>query len=264
MAENKWVPPQQPPPPLFLGKKERDLTKQVNDELIERVIGQTLLYFPLDVRSTHYHPIYGEAIKKNFGRPIVIKALIKLETQETTTEVYGLDKDSKLVVNFHHRRLTEDQDLFVREGDIIFYGLQFFEITKLSEPRTIFGQVEHKMEIKADCNRVREGTFHEPIAALQIREALRAQQTTATVEAVIASTPVPTACDGRINLVSGKRTSFARGQFLDYASNPQNYAGCIIYLTEFDADETYGIFVTANKFYFNEGGSWIESPFLVA
>mgnify|MGYP001327747689 CR=1 FL=1 len=36
---------------LFLGKKERDLVKQVNDELIEKVIGQQILYYP----KTHPH-----------------------------------------------------------------------------------------------------------------------------------------------------------------------------------------------------------------
>ena len=41
--KNKWSQPVQPPPPLFFNKKERDLVKQVNDELIERVIGQTIL-----------------------------------------------------------------------------------------------------------------------------------------------------------------------------------------------------------------------------
>ena len=44
MADNKWTRPENPPPPLFLGNKERDLVKQVNDELIERVIGQTVVY----------------------------------------------------------------------------------------------------------------------------------------------------------------------------------------------------------------------------
>jgi hypothetical protein len=29
--QKKWTQPEQPPPPMFLGKKERDLTKQVND-----------------------------------------------------------------------------------------------------------------------------------------------------------------------------------------------------------------------------------------
>ena len=42
--DDKWERPAAPPPPLFLGKKERDLVKQVNDELIEKVIGQQILY----------------------------------------------------------------------------------------------------------------------------------------------------------------------------------------------------------------------------
>ena len=37
MSSNKWTKPVSPPPPLFLGQKERDLVKQVNDELIEKV-----------------------------------------------------------------------------------------------------------------------------------------------------------------------------------------------------------------------------------
>ena len=41
---NEWKRPSTPPPPLFLGKKERDLVKQINDELIEKVIGQQILY----------------------------------------------------------------------------------------------------------------------------------------------------------------------------------------------------------------------------
>ena len=46
--DNKWKKPSAPPPPMFFGEKERDLVKQVNDEIIERVVGQQILYFPLD------------------------------------------------------------------------------------------------------------------------------------------------------------------------------------------------------------------------
>ena len=51
MADNKWKQPGQPPPPLFLGKKERDLVKQINDELVERVIGQQILYYPISIEN---------------------------------------------------------------------------------------------------------------------------------------------------------------------------------------------------------------------
>ena len=75
--ENKWSQPDAPPPPLFTGKKERDLVKQVNDELIERVIGQTVIYYPIDVERTNYHPVYGEALQKNFLPPVRVQALIE-------------------------------------------------------------------------------------------------------------------------------------------------------------------------------------------
>ena len=42
---DEWKRPAAPPPPLFLGKKERDLVKQVNDELVEKIIGQQILYY---------------------------------------------------------------------------------------------------------------------------------------------------------------------------------------------------------------------------
>ena len=64
--DNKWSQPDAPPPPLFTGKKERDLVKQVNDELIERVIGQTIVYYPIDMGTTNFHSLYGEAVQKNF------------------------------------------------------------------------------------------------------------------------------------------------------------------------------------------------------
>ena len=50
MPKNKWNRPAAPPPPLFLGKKERDLVKQVNDELIEKIIGQQILFFRIQVK----------------------------------------------------------------------------------------------------------------------------------------------------------------------------------------------------------------------
>ena len=162
MSENdkKWKQPNQPPPPLFIGKKERDLVKQVNDELIERVVGQQVLYYPIDLHRTDYHPLYGEAINKSFLPPIRVYALVEYEGIQTKFDTnIGLDKEATITVHFHKRRLTEDQDLFVREGDFVLYGDIYYEITILSEPRQIFGQVDHKMEISAKCVRAREGLF---------------------------------------------------------------------------------------------------------
>jgi hypothetical protein len=61
--------------------------------------------------------------------------------------------------------------------------------------------------------------------------------------------------------ISGSRTSTQRWLFLDLVNNPQNYKGSIIYLTQIDEDEIYGVFDKAKKLYFNENGVWFESQF---
>jgi len=157
---NEWSRPDAPPPPLFLGKKERDLVKQVNDELIEKVIGQQILYYPIDLETTSFHELYGEAVEKTYLPPIRVYALVKFEQDDTTyLDSVGVDNLSQITVHFHKRRLTEDQDLFVREGDFVLYGDLYYEIVKLSSSRRLFGQVNHTFEISALCKRARKGLF---------------------------------------------------------------------------------------------------------
>ena len=96
---NEWSQPDAPPPPLFTGKKERDLVKQVNDELIESVIGQTIVYYPIDSVATNYHGLYGEAIEKTFLPPIRVYALVSWDGIKTTNnDSLGLDKTSSITI----------------------------------------------------------------------------------------------------------------------------------------------------------------------
>ena len=158
--DNKWSKLDSPPPPMFLGEKEKNLVKQVNDEVIERVVGQQILYFPIDIEHTNYHSLYGEAIEKTFLPPIRVYALIEWEGLDSAySDSIGVDKVTSITIHFHKRRLTEDQDLFVREGDMVFYGNHYYQIVKLMQPTQLFGQSDHKMEIAAKCIRAREGQF---------------------------------------------------------------------------------------------------------
>ncbi|MBL18314.1 MAG: hypothetical protein CMC82_00585 [Flavobacteriaceae bacterium] len=158
--ENKWSQPASPPPPLFTGKKEKDLVKQVNDEVIERVVGQSVVYYPISLEHTQFHEIYGEAVQKNFLDPIRVYAMVKYTSESTTTTPLGVDRIEKITVSFHKRRLTEDQNIFVREGDFVQYGPHLYEILTLAEPNWLYGQVESRFEITAECVRAREGLFN--------------------------------------------------------------------------------------------------------
>ena len=146
---------------MFLGEKERNLVKQVNDELIENVIGQQILYYPIDLETTDYHPIYGEAQTKNYLAPIRIYALVEWTSYATSyLDGVGIDKENSITVSFHRRRLVDDQNLFVRIGDFVLYGDIYYEIVKLEEPQKLFGQVDHDFEIKALCKKTRKGLFN--------------------------------------------------------------------------------------------------------
>ena len=159
MAVNKWDQPEAPPPRLFTGKRERDFVKQVNDEVIERIVGQEILYFAISQDETNYHPLYGEAIEKTFFPPIQIYALVEWESTETDANGYGIDRKNSIIVKFNKRRLIEDRDLFVREGDFVKYGSNYYEIVKINEGPGLFGQVENKNEVVARCIRARQGLF---------------------------------------------------------------------------------------------------------
>ena len=159
-SDTQWEQPANPPPPMFTGEKERNLVKQVNDELIERVIGQQIAYFAIDIDRSDFHPLYGEAIQKTFLPPVRVYALVKWEGQtQSFTQNMGIDKGTSIEIHFHKKRLTEDQDLYVREGDYVLYGDRYYEIVKLNEPKQLFGQIENKFEIVANCIRAREGVF---------------------------------------------------------------------------------------------------------
>lgn len=157
--DNKWDRLEGRPPPLFWGEKEQDFVKQINDEYMERVIGQALVYYPIDMESTKFHPLYGEAINKTFLKPLHIYALIEWVDNPTETTQYGPDNTGDITIHFHRRRLTEDQNLFVRVGDFIAYDNNFFEIIQTSEPKLLWGQGSQKFEIMAKCIKARQDVF---------------------------------------------------------------------------------------------------------
>jgi len=157
--KNKWSQPSAPPAPMFFGKKERELVKQVNDELAERVIGQAVAYYPISLEESNFNTTYGEAVEKVSLPPVRVYAYVVVDNEQSN-EKYGYEYTNKLTVNFHRARLTADQDLYVRVGDYVQYGEKFYEIVKTyNDTRYLFGQVEHKFQISAECVEARPGAF---------------------------------------------------------------------------------------------------------
>jgi hypothetical protein len=139
MSQNKWTQPKQPPPPLFIGAAERNFVKQINDEVIEKVIGQQVLYFPVDIARTKFN-LYGEAIDKTFYSPVQVYGLVNYEESERTQGTFGFDNVRRITAHFNDRRISQDKNLFLRLGDFVQYDDTFFEIIDVSYTKTLFGQ----------------------------------------------------------------------------------------------------------------------------
>tara|TARA_R110002012_G_scaffold46581_2_gene123000 strand:+ start:1749 stop:2213 length:465 start_codon:yes stop_codon:yes gene_type:complete len=144
---------------MFFGKNERDLVKQVNDELAERIIGQPIAYYAVDLDDTKFNTTYGEAIDKVTLPAVRVYAYVVVDSEQTNDR-YGYEYINNLTVNFSEKRIADDQNLFVRPGDFIQYGELFYEIVRTyNDTRFYFGQVEHKFQVTAECIRAREGCF---------------------------------------------------------------------------------------------------------
>ena len=106
---NKWSRADAPPPPLFFNNKERDLVKQVNDELIERVIGQQIMYYPISLEHTNFHPLYEEAIEKTFLPPIRLQQSLFTSTTEDLLriKIFLFRKVTLLLTTKNYMRLLD-------------------------------------------------------------------------------------------------------------------------------------------------------------
>lgn len=142
---------------LFRGKRDVAFVKAINRELIERVIGEKITYYPISQQFSEIN-FYGESKEKLIDPPIEIYALIEWQDQEVTTTEYGQDRIYLLQV-FILNEYLEQIEVNPKEGDMIDFGGIKYEITKISEPNLIFGKASEKIGKSLSCRSVREGTF---------------------------------------------------------------------------------------------------------
>ena len=98
--------------------------------------------------------IIGRSLRGPAMRPVMVQSFSDF------VEVFGIDRVTNITVKFHRRRLTEDKDLYVREGDFVLYGDTFYEIVTIAEPKLLFGQIDYKFEVIAKCVKARENVFN--------------------------------------------------------------------------------------------------------
>ncbi len=142
----------------FIDTKSIAYIDAINRQLIQRVINEEVLYYAVSLKQTEVNRLYKEAVKKTVLPPVRANALVKFENPNTRSMDFGMDAQFSLEVYFHNKELV-DRNLKPTEGDFIEYGGIFFEITSVTQPQLVYGQIEHKIMTKCVCITSREGQF---------------------------------------------------------------------------------------------------------
>jgi hypothetical protein len=142
----------------FILDREIAFINSINHELIQSVVGQEVHYYAISLEKSQTNSLYQESVKKVWEAPVKINARVLWDNSQSMATVMGLDAKFSLEVYFHKQELDE-RNVVPREGDFIEFGQVFFEITSVTQPQIVFGQVDNKVMTKCICVPSREGQF---------------------------------------------------------------------------------------------------------
>ena len=142
----------------FITERELAFIDKINKELIQAVTGQEVNYFAISTEKSSVHKLYDEAVNKVWDAPVKINARVMWNNETTQATSYGLDSKYSCEVYFHKLELQE-RNVEPKEGDFIEFGKVYFEITSVTQPQIVFGQVNNRLMVKCMCVPSREGQF---------------------------------------------------------------------------------------------------------
>jgi len=142
----------------FVSTKELDYIDELTRELMQNISIQEVFYYAISLEHTVADDLYNEAIEKTWFAPVQISARIDFDNPTVTTTEFTLDSQYSLEVYFHTEELRE-RNVKPTEGDFVEFGEIIFEVTAVTLPQLVFGQVNKKIMTKCVCVPSREGQF---------------------------------------------------------------------------------------------------------
>ena len=141
--------------PFFVPQKEFDLINQLNEELIDEIVGQSVDIYKVNVQNTEEN-IYGESTTKYYDIGFRVNCLIDFTEPEIVQEEFGVDLNSNITMYFQRENLASGSLNFYPEmGDIVDWNNHYWEINGTTEPQLFAGHPNYKHQIKATAHRSR-------------------------------------------------------------------------------------------------------------
>jgi len=149
--------------PFFVPQKEINLINDMNEELIDEIIGQSVDVYKVNVENTDEN-IYGESTTKYYDVGFRVNCLINFNEPEITQDEFGSDYNANIEMYFQRANLSSGSlNFFPEIGDIVDWNEHYWEINGVTEPQLIAGHPEYNHQIKATAHRSR-------LSSLQIEE----------------------------------------------------------------------------------------------
>ena len=149
--------------PFFIPQKEVNLIDDMNEELIDEIVGQSVDIYKVSIDNTEEN-LYGESTTKYYEIGFRVNCLIMFNEPETLNEEWGADTNATIEMYFQRNNLASGSlNFFPEMGDIVDWNDFYWEINGTTEPQLIAGHPGYKHNIKATAHRAR-------LSSLQIEE----------------------------------------------------------------------------------------------
>lgn len=142
----------------FVGRKELEFISRITKELVQKIVGQEVIYYAILAERTRTNDLYEEAIVKVHAAPVRANALVMYEN--TTEAVTSFQPDSKFHVDVYmHQRELDERNLAPKMGDFVKFGEVLYEVYSVAHPQIAFGMIDQKVMAKLNCGPARQGQF---------------------------------------------------------------------------------------------------------
>ena len=142
--------------PFFVPTKEIDLINELNEELIDDIIGQTVDIYKIRVDETNVN-MYGETVDggaKTFEEGFRVNCLIMFNEPDVLTDEFGPDVNGTIEMYFHRGSLS-GSNFYPEIGDIVDWNDFYWEMNSVTEPQLVSGHHNYKHQVKALAHRTR-------------------------------------------------------------------------------------------------------------
>jgi hypothetical protein len=142
----------------FISDREIEFIRVVTEEFVQDVVDQVVFYYAIDLKTSRLN-IYNESVKKTWLPPVQCNARILYTNPQEKSAKSGIPDETFGVEVYFHVAEMNERNLIPRTGDFVEFGQIFYEITGVTQPDMIFGQINNKTQYKCICVQSREGQF---------------------------------------------------------------------------------------------------------